>query len=81
MKDIKLQSRYHDAITTFKPINENSGVLLSNGHYVRTTLSQDNTKIEAVDFEGGPMLYVGNELEDTGKKIKSIKACYYVELE
>lgn len=81
MRNIKLQSRYKDVETYYNPIDKNSGVILSNGQYVRRILDSSQTKIEAIDFEGGPMLNVGDELEGTNKKIKSIRIGYYVELE
>jgi hypothetical protein len=81
MKKLILESRYPNVTTTFTPIDDYSGILMSNGEYVQVTLFKDCKKINSIDFEGGPMLYVGNELKDTKKKIKSIKACYYVELE
>lgn len=81
MDRIKLQSRYGDVETYYDPIDANHGILSTNGYYVRCVLDDNDTKITAVDFEGGPMLFVGNTLPGTDKKIKAIKACYYVELE
>jgi len=81
MEKLKLQSRYKDVETYFHPIDEFSGVITSNGEYVRRILSEKGDKIEAIDFEGGPMLKIGNIIQGTDKKIKSIKACYYIELE
>jgi hypothetical protein len=80
MKKLKLQSRYKNVKTYFYPIDENSGVITSNGAYVRGISSPDEEAIEAIDFEGGPMLSVGDALYDN-RKIKSIKCCYYIELE
>ena len=80
MEKLKLQSRYKDVETYFHPIDKNSGAITSNGAYVRRILSPDKEVIKAIDFEGGPMLSVGDVLYDN-KKIKSIKCCYYVELE
>ena len=80
MEKLKLQSRYEDVETYFHPIDENSGAITSNGAYVRRILSPDREVIEAIDFEGGPMLSVGDVLYDN-KTIKSIKCCYYIELE
>ena len=80
MDKIKLESRYKVVKTYFHPIDENSGAITSNGAYVRQILSSDKKAIKAIDFEGGPMLSVGDALYDN-KKIKSIKCCYYVELE
>ena len=80
MEKLKLQSRYKDVETYFHPIDENSGTITSNGAYVRRILSPDGEAIKAIDFEGGPMLSVGDVLYNN-KKIKSIKCCYYIELE
>ena len=81
MRDIKLDSRYKDVVTLYKSIDDDYGVLISNGNYVRVILNEDETSIQAVDFEGGPMISVGDSMIGTSKKIKSIKAAYYVELE
>ena len=77
MKKLKLQSRYPNVKTFYHPIDEFSGVITSNSAYVRRILSPDEKAIKAIDFEGGPMLSVGDVLYDN-KKIKSIKCCYYV---
>lgn len=79
IQDIKLPSRYKDVKTVFHQIDDNSGIITSNGSYTRCILSKDEKSIQAIDFEGGPMLYVGNTLDN--KKIKSIKSVYYIELE
>lgn len=81
MRDIKLDSRYKDVVTLYKSIDDDYGVLISNGNYVRVILNEDETSIKAVDFEGGPMISVGDPITGTFKNIKSIKAAYYVELE
>lgn len=81
MRDIKLDSRYKEVVTLYKSIDDNHGVLVSNGNYVRVILNEDETSIKAVDFEGGPMISVGDSMIETSKKIKRIKAAYYVELE
>ena len=81
MKDIKLTSRYKNVVTLYKSIDNNHGVLISNGNYARCILNENETALKAVDFEGGPMVSVGEPMAGTSKKIKSIKAAYYVELE
>lgn len=81
MRDIKLDSRYKDVVTLYKSIDDDHGVLISNGNYTRCILNEDGTTLKAVDFEGGPMVSIGEPMVGTSKKIKSIKAAYYVELE
>lgn len=76
---IQLHSRYPDVCTFFSPINENSGILTTNSNTVRAGFNEANKELDFIDFEGGPMLSIGSYLN--GKKIKSIKAAYYVELE
>jgi len=80
MRDIKLDSRYKDVVTLYKSIDDDHGVLMSNGNYTRCILNEDETALKAVDFEGGPMVSVGEPMVGTSKKIKSIKVAYYVEL-
>lgn len=81
MKKIRLYSRYKDIKTYYEAIDENKGVVTSNGKYVRCGLSEDNTKLDFIDFEGGPFLKVGSPFLSLNKNIKSIKTCYYIELE
>lgn len=81
MRDIKLDSRYKDVVTLYKSIDDDHGVLISNGNYTRCILNEDETALKAVDFEGGPMVSIGEPMVGTLKKIKSIKVAYYVELE
>ena len=81
MRDIKLDSRYKDVVTLYKSIDDDHGVLMSNGNYTRCILNEDEAALKAVDFEGGPMVSVGEPMVGTSKKIKSIKVAYYIELE
>lgn len=81
MEEIRLRSRYGDVKTIFHPIDESRGYITSTGNYVRTGTDKDNKGIEFIDFEGGPMIHIGSTLDNTNKKIKSIKACYFIELE
>lgn len=78
---IQLSSRYHDVHTFYHPINEFSGAITSDGSYTRSILSEDKESIEAIDFEGGPFLRIGDTIPGVERKIKGIKRCYYVELE
>lgn len=81
MNEIKLKSRYKDVNTCYTPINEYSGLITSNGHYIRYIYSEDNSNIKAIDFDGGPIVSVGDYIKGVDKKVKSIKVCYYIELE
>lgn len=78
-KNSELPSRYKDIKSMFHYIDNNSGIITSNSNYIKCILFKDKKSIQAVDFEGGPMLYVGDTLNN--KMIKSIKSIYYVELE
>ena len=78
---IQLRSRDIGVNTYYHPIDEVSGVITSNSIYTRRILSEDNEKIEAIDFQGGPMLSIGDTIPGIEGKIKNIKACYYIELE
>lgn len=79
MKAKKLDSRYSDVDTIYHPINDKLGYITSTGAYHRTILNPEETSIEAIDFEGGPMLSVGKDFY--GKKIKNISKCVLLELE
>lgn len=87
MKENKTQltSRYANVHTYIQDIDDTSAVVTTDGQYVRCILKREDERIspldsiESVDFEGGPMVSIGDELN--GKKIKSIKACYLIEFE
>lgn len=81
MDNLELESRYQDVKTYYTPINDYSGIIRSNGNYTRCILNEEGNAIQSIDFEGGPMLSIGDSLKGYDKKIKSIKSCYYVELE
>lgn len=78
---IKLESRYPDVNTTFRQIDDNCGIITSDGAYVRCTMDETAENITAVDFEGSPMLFLGDTIANSNKKIKRIKSCFYIELE
>lgn len=79
----RLKSRYFEVVTTVEEISDNRGLIFTNGNYVRTVLGEDSKTIKAIDFEGGPMLYIGDSLDSIGipKKIKSIKPTWLIEFE
>lgn len=79
----KLDSRYSDVTTVLEELSTNKGIVTTTGTYVRCILEQDNKTVHAIDFEGGPMLSVGDSLKDIGlpKKIKSIRVVWLIEFE
>ena len=79
----KLDSRYSDVTTVLEEISNNKGIITTTGAYIRCILEQDNKTVHAIDFEGGPILSVGDSLKDIGlpKKIKSIRAVWLIEFE
>lgn len=79
MKVEKLESRYSDVETFYHPINDKLGYITSTGAYHRTLRNPAGDSIEAVDFEGGPMLRVEDKFND--RKIKSISRVVLIELE
>lgn len=81
--EYKLDSRYSDVTTVLEEISNNKGIVTTTGAYIRCILEQDSKTVHAIDFEGGPMLSVGDSLKDIGlpKKIKSIRAVWLIEFE
>lgn len=79
----KLESRYPEVMTVVEEISDNRGIVSTTGAYIRCIMEQDNKTINAIDFEGGPMLSVGDSLIDVGlpKKIKSLKSVWLIEFE
>lgn len=79
----KLESRYPEVMTVVEEISDNRGIVSTTGAYIRCIMKQGNKTIHAIDFEGGPMLSVGDSLIDVGlpKKIKSLKSVWLIEFE
>lgn len=76
----KLKSRYNCTKTTLEKKEDKKYVALSNS-YVRVIYehTEENKplkecNIEAIDFDGGPMIWVGHQIPDCKElgKIKSI---------
>lgn len=82
-EEIILKSRYSDVFTKLVKLQDNIYRALTSGHYVRCILDHDMTHINAIDFEGGPMMGVGDVVDSF--KINKIwhskeHQCYLVEL-
>lgn len=79
--EYKLESRYPEIMTVVEELSDNRGIVSTTSAYVRYIMEQDNKTIHAIDFEGGPMLSVGDSLIDVGlpKKIKSLRAAWLIE--
>ena len=85
MEKIDLSSRYNDVLTELEFISKNRGIITTNEEFIRTILKSkseqttpDNT-IQAIDYEGGPMISVGNIL--AGHKVKRIRNVQLIEFE
>ena len=85
MEKIDLSSRYNDVLTELEFISENSGIITTNGEFIRTILKNESEWITpydtifAIDYEGGPMISVGSILE--GRKVKRIRNVRLIEFE
>ena len=85
MKKIDLSSRYNDVLTELEFISKNRGIITTNGEFIRTiskSKSEQTTPddtIQAIDYEGGPMISVGNIL--AGHKVKRIRNVQLIEFE
>lgn len=83
-KEITLESRYSDVFTKLVQLSDNNIYkVVTSGHFVRCILDRDMTHINAIDFEGGPMIGIGDVVG--GFKINRIyhsreNQCYLVEL-
>ena len=85
MEKIDLSSRYNDVLTELEFISNNRGIITTNGEFIRTILKNksgqttpDDT-IQAIDYEGGPIISVGNIL--AGHKVKRIRNVQLIEFE
>ena len=85
MEKIDLSSRYNDVLTELEFISKNRGIITTNGEFIRTILKSKSEQttpddtIQAIDYEGGPMISVGNIL--AGHKVKRIRNVQLVEFE
>ena len=75
---IKLESRYKDVDSKLIQVENNKYLLETNSEYIR--IDRDDNKIwYSIDLEGGPMISIGDTIQD--KKVKSIKSQYVIEFE
>ena len=85
MEKIDLSSRYNDVLTELEFISKNRGIITTNGEFIRTILKSKSEQItpddtiQAIDYEGGPMISVGNIL--AGHKVKRIRNVQLIEFE
>ena len=85
MEKIDLSSRYNDVLTELEFISNNRGIITTNGEFIRTILKNKSKQttpgdtIQAIDYEGGPMISVGNIL--VGHKVKRIRNVQLIEFE
>ena len=77
---IKLESRYKEVVSKLMQVENNKYLLNTNSEYIRI-IKDENMAINDIDLEGGPVISIGNTIQD--KKIKSIKEVkkYIVEFE
>ena len=85
MEKIDLSSRYNDVLTELEFISKNRGIITTNGEFIRTILKNKSEQttpdgtIQAIDYEGGPVISVGNIL--AGHKVKRIRNVQLIEFE
>ena len=85
MEKIDLSSRYNDVLTELEFISNNRGIITTNGEFIRTILKNKSEQttpgdtIQAIDYEGGPMISVGNILG--GHKVKRVRNVQLIEFE
>ena len=85
MEKIDLSSRYNDVLTELEFISKNRGIITTNGEFIRTILKSKNEQttpddtIQAIDYEGGPMISVGNIV--AGHKVKRIRNIQLIDFE
>ena len=85
MEKIDLSSRYNDVLTELEFISKNRGIITTNGGFIRIILKNKSEQttpddtIQAIDYEGGPMISVGNIL--AGHKVKRIRNVQLIEFE
>ena len=83
MEKQKFDSRYKDVNTVMWPVNDKQCCVITNAEFLRMGFSEDTDaykkEIKWIDFEGGPLIHVGDEIQ--GRKLKKIKSVYLFEFE
>ncbi|MGM9531193.1 hypothetical protein [Intestinibacter sp.] len=69
MKEIIVKSRYRDVVIKLCPISDSVYEVHTNSMYTRIGYRNDNS-IEFIDFEGGPFISIGSNIE--GNIVKNI---------
>lgn len=69
MKDIILHSRHGDIITKLCHVNDSVYRVHTNSMYTRIGYGVDDS-VEFIDFEGGPFISIGSNIE--GNIVKNI---------
>ena len=67
---IKLDSRYKDVDSKLVQIENKEYLLRTNGEYIRT-IGENPMILTSIDLEGGPMISIGDTIQN--KKVKNIK--------
>ena len=67
---IKLDSRYKDVNSKLVQIENKEYLLRTNGEYIRV-IGENPMILTSIDFEGGPMISIGDTIQN--KKVKNIK--------
>ena len=77
---IKLDSRYKDVDSKLVQIENKEYLLRTNGEYIRV-IGENPMILTSIDLEGGPMISIGDAIQN--KKVKSIKQikCFIIEFE
>lgn len=77
---IKLISRYKDVDSKLVQIENKEYLLRTNGEYIRV-IGENPMILTSIDLEGGPMISIGDIIQN--KKVKNIKQVrnYIIEFE
>lgn len=67
---IKLISRYKDVDSKLVQIEDKEYLLRTNGEFIRA-IGENPMELTSIDLEGGPIISIGDTLQN--KKVKSIK--------
>ena len=67
---IKLISRYKDVDSKLIQIENKEYLLRTNGEYIRI-IGENPMILTSIDLEGGPMISIGDTIQN--KKVKNIK--------
>lgn len=76
-QEFKLGSKYTNITNALNTLEDKEYITSSDGCYYKVTLDENDKYVKIIEFEGGPILSVGDVLEGIGE-VTEIKSTYLI---